>query len=79
MVWNVFFQISESVSPLIADEARRAASPGTGISSAVRHAETLAALRPGTAFAGSFAPPPAKPNAGLSAAMQALLKRGGSG
>jgi Asp/Glu/hydantoin racemase len=50
-----------------------------GVSSAVRHAETLAALRPGTACAGSFAPPPAKPNAGLSAAMQALLKRGASG
>jgi Asp/Glu/hydantoin racemase len=48
-----------------------------GVSSAVRHAETLAALRPGTARAGSFAPPPAKPNAGLSAAIQALLKRSG--
>jgi Asp/Glu/hydantoin racemase len=46
-----------------------------GVSSAVRHAETLAALKPGAARAGSFAPPPAKPNAGLSPAMQALLAR----
>ena len=29
-----------------------------GVSSAVRHAETLVALNPGTARAGSFAPPP---------------------
>ena len=50
-----------------------------GVSSAVKHAETLVALRPGTARAGSFAPPPAKPNAGLSDAMQALLRRTGSG
>jgi Asp/Glu/hydantoin racemase len=49
-----------------------------GVSSAVRHAETLAALRPGTARAGSFAPPPDKPNAGLSAAMEALLRRAGT-
>jgi allantoin racemase len=46
-----------------------------GVSSAVRHAETLVALSPGTARAGSFAPPPEKPNAGLSPAMQALLRR----
>jgi Asp/Glu/hydantoin racemase len=45
-----------------------------GVSSAVRHAETLAALKPGAARAGSFAPPPEKPNAGLSPAMQALLR-----
>jgi Asp/Glu/hydantoin racemase len=50
-----------------------------GVSSAVRHAETLVALKPGTARAGSFAPPPAKPNAGLSAPMQALLRRSGNG
>ena len=50
-----------------------------GVSSAVRHAETLVALKPGTARAGSFAPPPAKPNAGLSAPMQALLRRSGKG
>jgi len=46
-----------------------------GVSSAVKHAETLVELQPGTARAGSFAPPPVKPNAGLSAAMQALLRR----
>lgn len=45
-----------------------------GVSSAVRHAETLVALRPGTASAGSFAPPPQKANAGLSEPMQALLR-----
>jgi Asp/Glu/hydantoin racemase len=50
-----------------------------GVSSAVRHAETLVALKPGTARAGSFGPPPAKPNAGLSAPMQALLRRSGNG
>jgi allantoin racemase len=46
-----------------------------GVSSAVRHAETLVALKPGIARAGSFAPPPEKPNAGLSPALQALLRR----
>lgn len=45
-----------------------------GVSSAVRHAETLAALGPVKATAGSFAPPPAKPNRGLPPAMAALLK-----
>ncbi len=44
-----------------------------GVSSAVRHAETLVALAPVKARAGSFAPPPVKPNAGLSPALQALL------
>jgi Asp/Glu/hydantoin racemase len=44
-----------------------------GVSSAVRHAETLAALKPGRARQGSFAPPPAKPNQGLTPAMQKLL------
>jgi allantoin racemase len=44
-----------------------------GVSSAVRHAETLAALAPAKASKGSFAPPPAKPNAGLSPALAALL------
>jgi Asp/Glu/hydantoin racemase len=48
-----------------------------GVSSAVRHAETLAALKPGAARSGSFAPPPQKANAGLSGAMQALLRRQG--
>lgn len=46
-----------------------------GVSSAVRHAETLVALQPGRARLGSFAPPPAKPNRGLSPALQALLAR----
>jgi allantoin racemase len=50
-----------------------------GVSSAVRHAETLVGLKPGSARAGSFAPPPVKPNAGLSAPMQALLRRSGKG
>jgi len=49
-----------------------------GVSSAVRHAESFAALRPGAARAGSFAPPPVKPNAGLSEAMQTLLRRAGA-
>jgi Asp/Glu/hydantoin racemase len=44
-----------------------------GVSSAVRHAETLAALRPGRARAGSFALPPAKPHRGLPPAIAALL------
>ena len=44
-----------------------------GVSSAVRHAETLVALAPTKARAGSLAPPPGKPNAGLSPQLQALL------
>lgn len=44
-----------------------------GVSSAVRHAESLCALQPGRARLGSFAPPPVKPNQGLSPAMQKLL------
>ncbi|HET8747100.1 MAG TPA: aspartate/glutamate racemase family protein [Ramlibacter sp.] len=44
-----------------------------GVSSAVRHAETLAALKPCRAVRGSFAPPPAKPNKGLPPAIAALL------
>lgn len=46
-----------------------------GVSSAVRHAETLVALQPGRATRGSFAPPPAKPHRGLTAAMTQLLER----
>lgn len=46
-----------------------------GVSSAVCHAETLVRLDPGTARAGSFAPPPRKPHAGLSPALAALLER----
>lgn len=45
-----------------------------GVSSAVRHAQTLVALRPGRARQGSFAPPPAKPNRGLPPAIEALLR-----
>ncbi|MDW5440927.1 aspartate/glutamate racemase family protein [Polaromonas sp. SM01] len=46
-----------------------------GVSSAVRHAETLAALQPGMALRGSFAPPPIKPNRGLPPAIARLLDR----
>lgn len=45
-----------------------------GVSSAVRHAETLFALQPGRARRGSFAPPPIKPHRGLSPAMAALFE-----
>jgi allantoin racemase len=44
-----------------------------GVSSAVRHAETLAALQPGRARSGSFAMPPAKPHRGLPDAIARLL------
>jgi Asp/Glu/hydantoin racemase len=47
-----------------------------GVSSAVRHAESLVALQAGRATRGSFAPPPAKPNQGLSPALARLLDRG---
>lgn len=46
-----------------------------GVSSAVRHAESLVALQPGTATRGSFAAPPAKLNRGLSPALVRLLSR----
>lgn len=46
-----------------------------GVSSAVRHAQTLVALQPGRASRGSFAPPPVKPNRGLPPAIEALLRR----
>ena len=46
-----------------------------GVSSAVRHAESLVALAPGRATRGSFAPPPAKPNRGLAPALVRLLDR----
>lgn len=46
-----------------------------GVSSAVRHAESLIALQPGRAARGSFAPPPAKPHRGLPAAIARLLDR----
>lgn len=44
-----------------------------GVSSAVRHAETLGALQPDKATLGSFAPPPVKPNRGLPEAIARLL------
>lgn len=46
-----------------------------GVSSAVRHAETLAALAPRAATAGSFAPPPIKDWQGLSPALGKLIGR----
>ena len=45
-----------------------------GVSSAVRHAESLVALAPGLATRGSYAPPPAKPHVGLPPAIAALLE-----
>jgi Asp/Glu/hydantoin racemase len=44
-----------------------------GVSSAVRHAESMVALAPGKAVRGSFAPPPIKPNRGLPDAIARLL------
>jgi allantoin racemase len=44
-----------------------------GVSSAVRHAQSLVALQPGRAVRGSFAPPPVKPNQGLPDAIARLL------
>ncbi|CRK85039.1 aspartate/glutamate racemase family protein [Neobacillus massiliamazoniensis] len=46
-----------------------------GVSSAVRHCESLIALNPGKAVAGSFAKPPIKPNKGLPPALAAILDR----
>jgi len=46
-----------------------------GVSSAVRHAQSLVALQPGRATRGSFAPAPVKPNKGLPPAIAALLGR----
>lgn len=44
-----------------------------GVSSAIRHAETLVALRPGRAQRGSFAAPPGKEHRGLSEPIVQLL------
>ena len=44
-----------------------------GVSSAVRHCESLVALAPGFTRTGSFARPPAKPNQGVPPALAALL------
>ncbi|OIK14471.1 Asp/Glu/hydantoin racemase [Bacillus sp. MUM 116] len=46
-----------------------------GVSSAVRHCESLIALNPGNAVSGSFAKPPIKPNKGLPPALAAILDR----
>ncbi len=46
-----------------------------GVSSAVQHAASLVQLKPGKATRGSFAPPPVKPNAGLSDGLARLLAR----
>jgi len=47
-----------------------------GVSSAVRHAESLVALQPGRATQGSFAPPPEKPHRGLPPSIHMLLRSG---
>ena len=44
-----------------------------GVSSAVRHVESMVALRPAKARQGSYAPLPIKPNRGLAPAMVRLL------
>jgi Asp/Glu/hydantoin racemase len=44
-----------------------------GVSSAIRHCESLIALAPGSASQGSFTRPPRKPNAGLPPALAQLL------
>ncbi|HIU16965.1 MAG TPA: aspartate/glutamate racemase family protein [Candidatus Avidesulfovibrio excrementigallinarum] len=46
-----------------------------GVSSAVRHCETLVALQPGEAKAGSLSMPPLKPNRGLPEALARMLAR----
>jgi len=46
-----------------------------GVSSAVRHAESLVRLQPGKARRGSFAVPPTKTNRGLPPALERLLGR----
>ena len=47
-----------------------------GVSSAVRQAETLAALRTRRPAAGGYAPPPIKPHQGLPAPIERLLRGG---
>lgn len=46
-----------------------------GVSSAVRHAETLVRMGSGRARRGSFAPPPRKPHRGLPESIARLLER----
>ncbi|WBY01215.1 aspartate/glutamate racemase family protein [Ramlibacter tataouinensis] len=48
-----------------------------GVSSAVRHAETLVALQPGSHRGGSFETPPVKPHKGLPEAIARILARTG--
>ena len=48
-----------------------------GVSSAVRHAESMVALRPARARQGSFGPLPAKPHRGLPEPIVRLLGGGG--
>lgn len=48
-----------------------------GVSSAVRHAESLVALQPGSHRAGSFETPPVKPHKGLPDAIARILARTG--
>ena len=49
-----------------------------GVSSAVRHAELLVALRPRAPRGGSFAAPPVKPHAGLPQSIATLLSQRGA-
>jgi hypothetical protein len=44
-----------------------------GVSSAVRHAESMIALRPARARQGSYGPLPSKPHRGLPPALERLL------
>jgi len=44
-----------------------------GVSSAVRHAESMVALRPSRARQGRYGPPPVKPNKGLPESIARLL------
>ena len=46
-----------------------------GVSSAVKHCESLVKLGPGIAAEGSFAKPPVKPNKGLPEKLAAILNR----
>lgn len=46
-----------------------------GVSSAVKHCESLVALKPGIAAESSFAKPPLKPNKGLPEKLAAILNR----
>jgi Asp/Glu/hydantoin racemase len=50
-----------------------------GVSSAVRHAQSLVAMRPHAPWGGSFAPPPDKPRQGLPSAIEALLQARNAG